>query len=145
VPSYVAELERLVAELNLSDAVDFVDDTDDPYTFTAEAHVALMCSGIDTFGRTTIEAMKLGTPVVGARAGGTAELIAHGQTGLLYEPGSPEDLAAQIKRLYIDANLRRELAANALAWAQSSFTRENFAASFTEVVADALSAPRRAA
>jgi glycosyltransferase involved in cell wall biosynthesis len=138
VPSYVAELERLVAELDLSDAVDFVDETDDPYTCVAQAHVALMCSGIDTFGRTTIEAMKLGTPVIGARAGGTAELIADGQTGLLYEPGSPEDLAAKIKLLSTDANLRYGLAANALAWAQSSFTRQGFAASFTEAIQDLL-------
>jgi glycosyltransferase involved in cell wall biosynthesis len=51
----------------------------------------------EPFGRTTIEAMAKGTPVVGSRIGGTAEIIDDGVTGWLFEPGNAEDLAAKVR------------------------------------------------
>ena len=54
-----------------------------------DADVALMCSSSEAFGRTTVEAMKLGRPVIGADAGGTAELVRDGWNGLLYPPATP--------------------------------------------------------
>ena len=51
----------------------------------------------ETFGRTTVEAFAKGTPVVGARIGGTAEIIDDGRTGWLFNPGDPTDLAAKVE------------------------------------------------
>ena len=51
----------------------------------------------ETFGRTTVEAFAKGTPVVGSRIGGTAEIIEDQKTGWLFEPGNSEDLAAKIE------------------------------------------------
>jgi glycosyltransferase involved in cell wall biosynthesis len=51
----------------------------------------------ETFGRTTIEAFSKGTPVIGSRIGGTAELIDEGQTGWLFEPGSASELLSRIR------------------------------------------------
>lgn len=51
----------------------------------------------ETFGRVAIEAFAAGTPVIGSRIGAIAELIDHGRTGLLFEPGNAEDLANQVK------------------------------------------------
>ena len=45
------------------------------------------------------EAFMAGVPVVGARIGGIADLVADGRTGLLYDPTSPADLAAALRRL----------------------------------------------
>ena len=47
--------------------------------------------------RTIVEALAKGTPVIGSRIGAIAELIDHGRTGLLFEPGNAEDLAAQVR------------------------------------------------
>lgn len=50
----------------------------------------------ETFGRTTIEAFAKGTPVVGSRIGGTAEIISDNTTGWLFEPGNAVQLAQKV-------------------------------------------------
>jgi glycosyltransferase involved in cell wall biosynthesis len=78
-----------------------------------EAAVLVMPSiWYETFGRTIIEAFARGTPAVVSRLGAMAELVDEGRTGLLFEPGSPDDLAAKVGRLLADparlAPMRRE-------------------------------------
>lgn len=50
----------------------------------------------ETFGMTAIEAFACGKPVIASRLGAMAELVEDGKTGLLFEPGNPEDLANKI-------------------------------------------------
>lgn len=69
-----------------------------------EAHALIMPSvWNETFGRTTVEAFAKGTPVVGSRIGGTAELIDEGRTGWLFEPGSAVDLHAKLKQALVQS------------------------------------------
>jgi glycosyltransferase involved in cell wall biosynthesis len=58
-----------------------------------------------------LEAHVTGTPVVAARLGGMAELIQHGQNGLLFEPGSVRSLATQLQRLLDEPTLLPQLQA----------------------------------
>jgi len=48
------------------------------------------------------EAFMAGIPIVGARIGGTADLVEHGVNGLLYTPGSSAELSVALRSL-IDA------------------------------------------
>lgn len=50
----------------------------------------------ETFGLVVIEAFACGTPVIVSRIGALAELVRDGETGLLFEPGNPRDLADKI-------------------------------------------------
>jgi glycosyltransferase involved in cell wall biosynthesis len=43
------------------------------------------------------EAFACGKPVIASKLGAMAELVEDGKTGLLFEPGNPEDLAEKIK------------------------------------------------
>jgi glycosyltransferase involved in cell wall biosynthesis len=63
------------------------------------AHVGLMCSRSEAFGRVTVEYLRRGRPVIGTRSGGTPELTEDGVTGLLYDPGDIEALADHIERV----------------------------------------------
>ncbi len=103
--SYRAELDRLVARLGLAGTVETPGPTAVPRTELAWANVVLMCSDNEAFGRVTAEALKAGRPVVGTRSGGTPELISHGVNGLLFSPGSVEELAAALRLLAGDPDL----------------------------------------
>jgi glycosyltransferase involved in cell wall biosynthesis len=87
--------------------------------------------------------MKCGCPVVGARSGGTEELITDGWNGYLYEPGDVGDLAAKIELLGADRNHARALGRNAAAWARARFTKERYAHDFLAVATDAVAASDR--
>jgi glycosyltransferase involved in cell wall biosynthesis len=101
--------------------------TPDRFARLGDADVALMCSSSEAFGRVTVEAMKLGRPVVGADAGGTAELVRDGWNGLLYPPGDSQALALRIERLHRDRPLLRDLGARAQEWSRATFTSERYA------------------
>ncbi|PWQ85263.1 glycosyltransferase family 1 protein [Stenotrophomonas maltophilia] len=51
----------------------------------------------ETFGLVIIEAYACGLPVIASRIGAFEELVVEGQTGLTFEAGNAEDLAAKIK------------------------------------------------
>ena len=58
---------------------------------------------------TSVEAMAAGIPVIASRIGGLPYTVNDGVTGLLFEPGNPEDLAEKIARLLDDPALRRKM------------------------------------
>ena len=55
------------------------------------------------------EAWLAGLPVVTSRLGGMAELVEHGRSGLLFDPGDAQQLAEQLFRLADDPGLRARL------------------------------------
>jgi glycosyltransferase involved in cell wall biosynthesis len=79
---------------------------------------------------TLIESLCLGVPVVASDIGGNPEMLREGEDGLLVPPGDPERLSEALVALATNHELRRGLAAGALA------TRSRF---------DSLEVARRAA
>ena len=63
----------------------------------------------EALGRTAVEAMGAGKPVIASRLGGLKSTVIDGYTGLLAEPGNPIDLAEKIERLLDDPQLRLRL------------------------------------
>lgn len=76
----------------------------------AAADLFVFPSATETFGNVVLEAMASGTAVIGAEAGGVADNIRHGRTGLLCKPGSVSDFVEAVERLYYDPSLREKLA-----------------------------------
>jgi glycosyltransferase involved in cell wall biosynthesis len=106
----------------------------------ASAWVLAMPSIKEGWGLAVMEAAAHGTPAVGLRsAGGLAESIVDGETGLLAE--GLEEFTAQIERLLRDGALRRSLGEAALRRC-ADFTWERAAAEFAAVL-DAAVAPDR--
>lgn len=69
---------------------------DSKFVFQAmQQHLALLLPSIcyEGFPMTVVEAYANGLAVIGSRIGSIEELIEHGVTGLLFEPGNPESLA----------------------------------------------------
>ena len=73
------------------------------------AQVTIVASRYETFSYTTAEALSLGCPIVGACTGGIPEIVTDGVTGLLFQAGNAEDLAAKVIRLLKKTALAAQL------------------------------------
>lgn len=69
--------------------------------------------GYENFPRTLVEAYAHGLPVIASRLGAMAELVRDGTTGLLFEPGSADDLAAKLAWAQANPSAMDEMGANA--------------------------------
>jgi glycosyltransferase involved in cell wall biosynthesis len=139
ISSYVETLESICRELNVDDRVELIGFVgDERFRYFAAADVALCCSEHEGLPRVVIEAMKCGCAVIGARSGGTEELIDEGRTGYLYRPHDVSDLAAKLALVSQDRARTAALGANAAAWARTRFTRERYAADFLRAANDAV-------
>jgi glycosyltransferase involved in cell wall biosynthesis len=56
-------------------------------------------SFLDVFNLTVAEGMEAGLPVICSKAAGAEMLIEHGQSGFLFDPAKPEELAACLNRI----------------------------------------------
>jgi glycosyltransferase involved in cell wall biosynthesis len=63
----------------------------------------------EALGRTAVEAMGVGRPVIASRIGGLPFTVADGLTGLLFEPGNVGELAAKIELLLDSPGLREQM------------------------------------
>ena len=92
----------------------------------------------DGFPIVVPEANAFGKPVVGGRSGGIPEAVAHGENGLLVDPGSTDEVAAAITRLLEDPAEARRLGANGRSRVENEFTWKASAAALLSVVRDVL-------
>ncbi|OBI49335.1 hypothetical protein A5706_26540 [Mycobacterium sp. E796] len=111
-------LRMLARRLGVEDLVTIHGPTRDLGGYWAAAHVGLMCSQCEAFGRVTVEAMRAGLPVCGTDSGGTPEIVDPGVNGLLSPARDANALAANLMALESDEDLRRRLARGALESAQ---------------------------
>ena len=131
---YGSRLRELSAELGVEERVRFVPFVVDPFSYIAAADCLVTCSRGEGFGRVTVEAMKLGKPVVGAESGGTAELVRDGETGLLFRVGDVDDLARKLESLYRDRTLLAKMGRNAREWACANFNLEKYSTELLDVL-----------
>jgi glycosyltransferase involved in cell wall biosynthesis len=95
----------------------------------------------ESFGRTVVEAMAAGLPVVGVDGGGVAETIVHEQTGLLSPPDSADALASNIARLVGDPAMRKRFGLAGRARALDQYSLAACAKQVALVYQRALAAP----
>jgi len=63
----------------------------------------------ENFPRTLAEAYSCGLPVIASRVGALAELVKDGETGLLFETGNAQDLAAKLAWAQANPQAMREM------------------------------------
>jgi glycosyltransferase involved in cell wall biosynthesis len=88
-------------------------ESDELYDLYAAADAFVLPSRHEPFGVVVLEAWAAGLPVVATRAGGLADLVTDGDTGLLADVGDAKALAAAVTRILSDENLRLGLAGRA--------------------------------
>lgn len=133
--AFLVSLQEKVERLRDLVDVEIVPFSEDPSLHFEWADVVTVPSTKpEPFGLVAIEAMSAGRPVVAAAHGGLVEIVEDGATGLLFEPGSAEGLAAAIERLYVSPGLRRVLGEAGRARFVSHFSNEAYAARFVKAV-----------
>jgi glycosyltransferase involved in cell wall biosynthesis len=78
----------------------------------------------ESFPRTLVEAFSCGLPVIASRIGALAELIEDGITGLLFEPGNDDDLAAKLKWAQQNPEQMRQMGQNAREEYEAKYTAD---------------------
>jgi glycosyltransferase involved in cell wall biosynthesis len=119
---YAASLPRLAEELGVGNRVHFLGFRRDLPELMQACDVIVHTSvSPEPFGRVIVEGMLAGRPVIASRAGGAAEIIEDGVTGVLATPGDPAHLAQCIQQVIDDQALQQRLATNGLEVAQKRF------------------------
>jgi glycosyltransferase involved in cell wall biosynthesis len=109
----VPMLKALVAKLQLDDRVHFVQGRTDVATMLGEASIFVLPSRQEGFGLALVEAMAAGLPVIASNLDGPRTIVTDGIDGLLFEPGSDEQLAEKIQTLVQAPAMASELSKNA--------------------------------
>jgi glycosyltransferase involved in cell wall biosynthesis len=109
--AYREMLERLARERGVAERVHFLGFRDDAGALLDQLDVLVLPSWIEGLPVTVLEAMAHAKPVIATPVGGTAELVAGGETGLLVPARDPVRLAEAIRTLAADPELRRRLGA----------------------------------
>ncbi|MDD5365098.1 MAG: glycosyltransferase [Gallionellaceae bacterium] len=106
-------IEQEIARLGLRDRVHLLGYRDDVPTLLSRIDVMVSTSIHEPFGRTLIEAMAAGKPVVATRSGGPEEIIVDGECGFLVEIGDDVAIAEVISRLLDDKALYEAMSQSA--------------------------------
>lgn len=111
---YARDLEALAARLGIADRVRFRGFQEDIWAELASLDVLVHASVTpEPFGQVVQEGMAMGLPVIAADAGGPAEFVRNGVTGILVRRDDPEALVVPMRQLAGDVELRRRLGRDA--------------------------------
>jgi glycosyltransferase involved in cell wall biosynthesis len=136
------ELRDLIADCGLQDAVEFLGERDDVPAILRAVDMLLVPSWEEPLGRSMLEAMASGTPVVATDVGGPREVVEDGVSGLLAPPDRPDRWAAAVLRLLDDGALRAGIAAAARTTVEARFTRADVSRRVGEVYEQVLTSRR---
>jgi glycosyltransferase involved in cell wall biosynthesis len=88
----------------------------------AAAFLVMPSVWYENFPRTLVEAYACGLPVIASRLGAMEKLVHEGRTGLLFEPGNPDDLALKIRWANSHPDEVRQMGAAARAEYEACYT-----------------------
>lgn len=117
-------LLELAERLALGDRVRFTGHRDDVADLLAAADVFVLPSPAEHFGRVVLEAMAVGVPVVAVDAGGPAEILEDGKSGLLVPEATAASLASGMATLLRDRRLRQRIAETARTVVEKRYSME---------------------
>jgi glycosyltransferase involved in cell wall biosynthesis len=102
-------------------------------SFYRRIDCGLMCSTSEGFGRTTVEYMSWGKPVIGRDSGATPEILETNLTGILCGR-STDSLAGAMLQLAAQENRLPEMRSAAKRIVRSRFSLEQVGAQFKELL-----------
>jgi glycosyltransferase involved in cell wall biosynthesis len=115
-------MRTLCSELGLAEVASFAGFRADAPALLAGCDLLLAPAVNEGHGRTLIEAMMAGVPVVAAKSGGHSEIVQHERTGLLAPADDSEALANAALSLLAAPGRAKIMSQAARAWAVGKFS-----------------------
>ncbi len=103
------ELRRLGDALGISNRVHWLGWRSDAARLIAAFDIVLMPSLWEGFGLVLLEAMSKRAPIIASRVSAIPEVVSHGETGILIQPGDAQSLARAMTCLLNDPPLRKHM------------------------------------
>ncbi len=140
-----ALVEEQARRHGLSDRVRLLGRREDVADLLAACDVLVLPSRREGLGIAALEAMAAGRPVVGSAVGGLQHAVVHERTGLLVPPEDSPMLAAALRRVLCDDDLRQRLGAAGPGRVAEGFLAEQMVASYDELYRTVLAEWHRSA
>ncbi len=106
------------------------------------AAVMVQPSRCEGFGRTLLEAMSAGVPLIGSDVGGIPVLVHDGENGFLVPPEDFRALSVRLRQLLEDPQLRRRMGESGYARAHGELNEECYVREFARMVQAAFDGKR---
>lgn len=119
-------LKQLADELGVNDNVTFHGQISDVRPIFSSLDILVCASYEEAFPVSILEAMAMKKAIVSTNVNGIPEAIEHGNSGLLVNPKSSQELADSVLRLLSNVDLRNQLATNAMHRVRNYFSVESY-------------------
>jgi len=130
-------LERQARQAGIAERVIFTGFRSNALEYLATFDVFILASKSEGLPRVVLEAMLLNTAVVGSKVTGTAELIEHNKTGLLFDYGDTQALAGHMQTLWQDAQKRQQLVQQANQHVKEHYAIEHYVSGVETILENA--------
>ncbi len=136
--NHTNELRALCAELGVTENVIFTGLRSDVPRLLAAADILAVPSIQEPFGLVYAEAMAMKKPVVAVDSGGTPEVVEHEKSGLLSPRDDVPALAANLRRLVCDPELRTRMGEYGRQQVEARFVPRRLAEDVARVYTDVM-------
>jgi glycosyltransferase involved in cell wall biosynthesis len=126
-------LEARARQLGVDQRVAFLGWLKDAQGCLGCADIVVVSSLREGLGRSAVEGMLMGKPVVASAIGGLVEVVGNCQGGVLIEPGRPDLIAAAVARLLGDKAQASEIGRRGRDAALRQFTSDAMARDFARI------------
>lgn len=132
-PPLEEAVRRRAAELSISDHIHLMGFRYPVEPLMGGTDILLVPAVNEPFGRTLIEAMLLGTPVVATNHGGNPEAIEDGVNGFLVDVDKPQAFVEPIRRLLCDDACWQRVAETARSQALTAYGLDKHVSAITDI------------
>ena len=121
---YKIKLESLAKQMKVSNSVLFTGGTTDTPSHLVDLDVYVLATRRESFSLGCLEAMAMEKAVIGTDSGGTAEMLDHGDCGLLVAPDDPGSMCESVLKLLDNKSLAESLAKRGSEKVRAYFDKE---------------------
>ncbi|MBN1694073.1 glycosyltransferase family 4 protein [candidate division WOR-3 bacterium] len=122
---YYKQLKRLASSMGLEQDIYFLGQRDDIPQLLSLTDIFILPSLTEGTPLSILEAMSMKLPVIASRVGGVPEVVSDGKTGLLVNPGNPDEITDAVLKLLKNPKIRKEMGAKARKIAKKKFALEH--------------------